>query len=348
MSIDARMGDSLELVPEYVAALKAQGVDLRLLFLDAKNDTLIRRFSETRRRHPLATGTRTLEEALTREREVLAPVGEIGYRLDTTDLLPNTLRNWIKEWLDIRTETTMLLFESFSYKQGVPLDADLVFDVRCLPNPHYDPRLPPLFPSRPRGREAGVGHRIAAARLRRRAHVRRALFGKARPTARVRPRGLVCSGRFRVESSRRHGHLPLHRGHSRGSRRGSLRQSHRARGRRDLEGGPQADSRPARDAVFGPAPGEHAQARARGRGHPPRQSRLLSPPQTRRGPGRFHRRANTRSPRGRARLDAPLGRRTLGWTRTWNRCASRFFRSTRCSSREACFPCGFSKRATWT
>ncbi|TMH23988.1 MAG: RNase adaptor protein RapZ, partial [Betaproteobacteria bacterium] len=90
------------------------------------------------------TGTRTLEEALTREREVLAPVGEIGYRLDTTDLLPNTLRNWIKEWLDIRTETTMLLFESFSYKQGVPLDADLVFDVRCLPNPHYDPRLRPL------------------------------------------------------------------------------------------------------------------------------------------------------------------------------------------------------------
>src|SRR5256884_7339596 len=144
MSIDARVGVPLELVPEYVAALKAQGVDLRLLFLDAKNDTLIRRFSETRRRHPLATGTRTLEEALTREREVLAPVGEIGYRLDTTDLLPNTLRNWIKEWLDIRTETTILLFESFSYKQGVPLDADLVFDLRCLPNPHYDPRLRPL------------------------------------------------------------------------------------------------------------------------------------------------------------------------------------------------------------
>src|SRR5256885_16288215 len=85
MSIDARMGDSLELVPEYVAALKAQGVDLRLLFLDAKNDALIRRFSETRRRHPLATGTRTLEEALTREREVLAPVGEIGYRLDRSE-----------------------------------------------------------------------------------------------------------------------------------------------------------------------------------------------------------------------------------------------------------------------
>jgi len=119
-------------------------VDLRLLFLDTKNDTLIKRFSETRRRHPLATGTRTLEECLTRERELLAPIGEIGQRLDTSDLLPNTLRNWIKDLLDIRTESVMLLFESFSYKQGIPLDADLIFDVRCLPNPHYDPRLRPL------------------------------------------------------------------------------------------------------------------------------------------------------------------------------------------------------------
>jgi RNase adapter protein RapZ len=144
MSIDARTGDSLELVPEYVTTLKHQGMDVRLLFLDAKNDALIRRFSETRRRHPLATGTRTLEECLAREREILAPVGEIGHRIDTSELLPNTLRNWIKELLGIRAESTMLLFESFSYKQGVPLDADLVFDVRCLPNPHYDPRLRPL------------------------------------------------------------------------------------------------------------------------------------------------------------------------------------------------------------
>jgi UPF0042 nucleotide-binding protein len=141
MSIDARTGDSLELVPEYVAALKRQGVDLRLLFLDAKNDTLIRRFSETRRRHPLATGARTLEECLARERELLAPVSEIGHRIDTTDLLPNALRNWTKELLGIRAESIMLVFESFSYKDGVPVDADLVFDVRCLPNPHYDPRL---------------------------------------------------------------------------------------------------------------------------------------------------------------------------------------------------------------
>lgn len=141
MSIDARTGDSLELVPTYVGTLRQQGLDVRLLFLDAKNDTLVRRFSETRRRHPLATGTRTIEECLAREREILAPVGEIGHRIDTTELQPNTLRNWIRELLGIRAEAMMLLFESFSYKQGAPLDADLVFDVRCIPNPHYDPRL---------------------------------------------------------------------------------------------------------------------------------------------------------------------------------------------------------------
>src|SRR5262245_19436279 len=144
VSIDARTGDSIERVPGYVAALKKQGVDLRVLFLDTKDETLIRRFSETRRRHPLATGSRTLEECLARERELLAPVGEIGQRIDTSDLLPNTLRNWIKDLLDIRGGSVMLLFESFSYKQGVPLDADLIFDARCLPNPHYDSRLRPL------------------------------------------------------------------------------------------------------------------------------------------------------------------------------------------------------------
>src|SRR6266571_1607021 len=134
MSIDARTGESLELVPEYVAALKRQGVDVRLLFLDAKNDTLIRRFSETRRRHPLATGKRTLEECLARERELVAPVGEIGHRIDTTDLLPNALRNWIKELLGIRAESTMLLFESFSY--GQDSRSSLTVAVGCTGGRH--------------------------------------------------------------------------------------------------------------------------------------------------------------------------------------------------------------------
>jgi UPF0042 nucleotide-binding protein len=144
MSIDARTGDSLGLLPGTIAALKQQGVDVRLLFLDAKTETLIKRFSETRRRHPLATGKLTLEECLARERELLSGVAELGRRIDTSGMLPNTLRKWIKELLAIPSETTTLLFESFAYKQGIPLDADLVFDARCVPNPHYDPRLKPL------------------------------------------------------------------------------------------------------------------------------------------------------------------------------------------------------------
>ncbi len=144
MSIDARTGGSLEVLPDTIAALKRRGVEVRLLFLDAKNYTLIKRFAETRRRHPLATGKLTLEECLASERELLSAIGEVGHRIDTSDTLPNTLSNWIKELLGIGTESTMLLFESFGYKQGVPLDADLVFDVRCLPNPHYDPKLRPL------------------------------------------------------------------------------------------------------------------------------------------------------------------------------------------------------------
>jgi len=153
MSIDARTGDSLAQVPQTLAALKRGETDVRLLFLDATDATLVHRFSETRRRHPLARRgwdaaapgeELTLEECLARERELLAPIGEIGQRIDTTDVHPNTLRRWIKSLLALDAAAATLLFESFSYKRGIPVDADLVFDVRCVPNPHYDPRLRPL------------------------------------------------------------------------------------------------------------------------------------------------------------------------------------------------------------
>jgi len=144
MSIDARSGGSLALVPGYLDELKSQGVDVRLLFLDAKDHTLIRRFAETRRRHPLARDNTTLDESLTRERDLLSPIAEVGQRIDTSELHPNVLRNWIRDLLDVDRKSAVLLFESFAYKQGVPLDADLVFDVRCLSNPYYDPRLRPL------------------------------------------------------------------------------------------------------------------------------------------------------------------------------------------------------------
>lgn len=144
VSIDARSGRSIGLLPGYLVGIKAQGVDVRAIFLDAKSDTLLKRFSETRRRHPLAGGDVTLDECLTRERELLAPVAEVAHRIDTSDLHPNALRNWIRDLLQADSARMVLLFESFGYKQGIPLDADLVFDVRCLPNPHYDLTLRPL------------------------------------------------------------------------------------------------------------------------------------------------------------------------------------------------------------
>jgi UPF0042 nucleotide-binding protein len=144
LSIDSRSGPSLAPLSGYVEELRAQGMDLRIIFLDARNDALIRRFSETRRRHPLAAANRTLEESLRLEREMLAPVAEIGQHVDTSGLSPNMLRDWIRELLGIGSSSLTMLFESFGYKSGIPLDADLVFDVRCLPNPHYDPRLRPL------------------------------------------------------------------------------------------------------------------------------------------------------------------------------------------------------------
>jgi len=144
VSVDARSGPALDQLPRSVEAMKARGIDVRLLFLDAKNDTLIKRFSETRRRHPLASEDLTLDESISHERELLAPIGEIGHHIDTSDATANTLRGWIKDLVEIDRSGMTLLFESFGFKQGIPLDADMVFDVRCLPNPFYDTRLRPL------------------------------------------------------------------------------------------------------------------------------------------------------------------------------------------------------------
>lgn len=141
LSMDARSGASVRQLPQTVAALKNKGVDVRLLFLEAKDETLIKRFSETRRRHPLSDGKLTVAESIARERELLGDIGEFGHHVDTSELSPNTLRSWIKNLVEIDRSRLTLLFESFGFKQGIPLDADFVFDVRCLPNPYYEPRL---------------------------------------------------------------------------------------------------------------------------------------------------------------------------------------------------------------
>ena len=152
VAVDMRGGSSIAALPPQLRKLESEGVTLRFVFLDARNDILIQRFSETRRRHPLAGDDVTLEEAIVREREALEMLASLGHHIDTSNLRPNALRASIKEFaaLDERSGLT-LLFESFGFKNGIPLDADLVFDVRCLPNPHYDPALRPLT-----GRDAEV------------------------------------------------------------------------------------------------------------------------------------------------------------------------------------------------
>ena len=144
ITVDSRSGQSLAQMPASIESLKREGIDVRLIFLDSGLDALIRRFSETRRRHPLSDGTMTLAECVERERELVDPVANLGHTIDTSDLPPNTLRQWIKDIVSIERTGMTLLFESFGFKQGLPLDADMVFDVRCLPNPHYEPALRPL------------------------------------------------------------------------------------------------------------------------------------------------------------------------------------------------------------
>lgn len=144
VAIDMRGGSGVAaFLPEQLRDLRTVGdVDLRFVFLHARDDVLIQRFSETRRRHPLAAGDITLAEAIRREREMLDDLAGLGHRIDTSNLRPNALRAFIKDFAELESHARLtLLFESFGFKHGMPLDADLVFDVRCLPNPHYDPHL---------------------------------------------------------------------------------------------------------------------------------------------------------------------------------------------------------------
>jgi UPF0042 nucleotide-binding protein len=143
LSIDTR-SSTLEALPGIIRNLRDSGIDLQVLFLESSAETLVKRFSETRRRHPLSKASITLAESIRLEREMLEPLGDLGHRIDTSDLSPNALRSWVKDFIAIDHEGLTLLFTSFGFKHGIPLDADFVFDVRCLPNPNYDPVLKPL------------------------------------------------------------------------------------------------------------------------------------------------------------------------------------------------------------
>jgi RNase adapter protein RapZ len=157
IAIDARSGASFAQLPAIAESLRDKGADLRIIFLEAKTLSLVKRFSETRRRHPLSSDSVSLQEAIQLEREMLADVAPLGHRIDTSDLSPSALRLWIKDLIQQDRSRITLLFQSFGFKHGIPLDADLVFDVRCLPNPHYVPDLRPLT-----GRDQAVADYIEA------------------------------------------------------------------------------------------------------------------------------------------------------------------------------------------
>ena len=150
VAVDARSA-AVGALPASVAQLRARGVDCRVLYLEATAAALLRRFSETRRSHPLASGGLTLSEAIEHERGLLAGVAELGHRIDTTELQPRVLQNWIRDMLGPDAGSPTLLFESFAYRDGLPLDGDWVLDCRMLPNPHYQPELRALT-----GRDAQV------------------------------------------------------------------------------------------------------------------------------------------------------------------------------------------------
>ncbi|MFZ1324895.1 MAG: RNase adapter RapZ [Candidatus Contendobacter sp.] len=147
VGVDARnFIDELHAFPTTLAELRASDLSVEVLFLQANDDTLLKRYSETRRRHPLDLGNLPLREAIRQERLLLEPISaSADLIVDTTDTNIYQLRELLRARLhDTPPEAMSLLFESFGFKNGVPADADFVFDVRCLPNPHWEPALRPL------------------------------------------------------------------------------------------------------------------------------------------------------------------------------------------------------------
>lgn len=156
IGVDARSGpELLEQVPGVIQALEEQGIGIRVIFLEADTSTLVSRFSETRRKHPLTSPDRPLAEAIELERRLLEPLREVAAtQIDTSCTNVHELRELVRENLDHQGRVQApLLLQSFGFKNGVPSAADFVFDVRCLPNPHWQQALRPLT-----GRDPEVAH----------------------------------------------------------------------------------------------------------------------------------------------------------------------------------------------
>lgn len=147
VGIDVRnRHDDLDRVPEGLAAVGAMGLDPHLVFFDASDQVLLKRYADTRRRHPLSRFGLSLPDAISLERQVVRPLRQLADAVvDTSEMNVHQLRRHVTTELGLGSEAGMsLLFESFAYRHGVPPDADFVFDARALPNPHWIPALRPL------------------------------------------------------------------------------------------------------------------------------------------------------------------------------------------------------------
>ncbi|HWS39937.1 MAG TPA: RNase adapter RapZ, partial [Arenimonas sp.] len=146
VSIDVRNLNNLGLIGQILSQVQVAGFEIRLVFFDTEENVLIKRFSETRRKHPLSMNGLTLSDAIVEERKQLRPLIALAdWVIDTTHLNVHQLRKRVLDEIQGHTKNSIsILFESFAYKKGVPSDADFVFDMRCLPNPHWQPELRPL------------------------------------------------------------------------------------------------------------------------------------------------------------------------------------------------------------
>lgn len=159
IGVDARESPTqIGYFPDHLESLRTRGVDVDVLFLTAEEEIILKRYSETRRKHPLSDGQTSLVEAIRQERALLAPIANAAdVTLDTTRLNLHELRTAIDTRMPGGAAKLSVLFLSFGFKNGIPNGADYLFDVRCLPNPHWVPALRPLS-----GRDAAVAEYLGA------------------------------------------------------------------------------------------------------------------------------------------------------------------------------------------
>lgn len=152
--IDARSLGDLAEVPAVLSQIGALGANPRLLYLEARSEVVLRRYADTRRRHPLSHLGLSLADAISLDRQALRPLRQIAdILIDTSEMNVHQMRRRILAEFGLDSAGLSLLFESFAYRHGVPVDADFVFDARVLPNPHWDARLRPLSGRDPEVRE---------------------------------------------------------------------------------------------------------------------------------------------------------------------------------------------------